>query len=101
MNYRVSVTDPHATPAQRQAAALRFGQALEASLGDAALVAAVYLAYQRIAARYGHDADPTALSDAERTVWEQWQAAEHAAMVAAFGPLRYLDDAQYSLHIGD
>jgi hypothetical protein len=39
------------------------------------------------------------LSDAEREVVEQWQAAESAAMTAALGPHRYLDDAWFEIRL--
>ena len=41
----------------------------------------------------------TALSDAEREVVEQWQAAESAAMVAAFGPHRYLEEGRFEIGV--
>ena len=40
-----------------------------------------------------------ALTAAERTVFEQWQAAEAAAMTAAFGPHRYLDEARFEIRV--
>jgi hypothetical protein len=55
--------------------------------------------YLRIVAVHGESPDVTALSDAEREVVEQWQAAESAAMTAALGPNRYLDDARFEIGI--
>ena len=60
-------------------------------------VAPVYTAYLRIVGAYGETPDPDTLSDAERAVFEQWQAAETAAVAAAFGPNRYMGDAMYEI----
>lgn len=81
----------------RRAVDKRFRDALEAKLGDAALVAPVYRAYQRIVATYGETPDPDSLGEAERAIFEQWQAAETAAVAAAFGPNRYMGDAMYEI----
>ena len=40
-----------------------------------------------------------AMVDAEREVFESWQAAETAAMIAAFGTHRYLDEGGFELTI--
>lgn len=85
------------TPAQRQAAERLFRKALEATLGDAALVAPVYSAYQAIVARYGDTPDVEALTVEERTVLEHWQLAETAAIEAVFGPHRHLDEGGYQI----
>jgi hypothetical protein len=77
----------------------RFRHALEAALGDAALVAPVYRAYLRIVAAYGETPDPDSLGDAERVLFEQWQAAETVAVAAAFGPNRTMGDAMYEIRI--
>ena len=37
--------------------------------------------------------------DAEREVFESWQAAETSAMIAAFGTHRYLDEGGFELTI--
>ena len=86
-----------ASPAQHRLAEQRFRQALEQTLGDGALVAPVYTAYLRIVGSYGETPDPDSLSDAERQIFEQWQAAELAAVAAAFGPNRYMGDAMYEI----
>ncbi|APW37861.1 hypothetical protein RD110_12175 [Rhodoferax koreense] len=86
-----------ASPLQRREAEQRFRQALEEGLGDAALVAPIYRAYLRIVAMHGDDPAPEALSDAEREILTQWQAAESAAVTAAFGPNRYLDQARFEI----
>ena len=83
--------------AERLAAEQRFRQALDSALGDAALVLPVLAAWQRIVASHGDCPDPAALTDAERDIATCWQAAEAAAMTAAFGPHRYLDDARFDI----
>ena len=82
---------------QRREAEQRFRRALEAALGDASLVAPVYSAYLRIVAAYGEAPSPDSLTDAERAIFDQWQAAETAAVAAAFGPNRYMGDAMYEI----
>ena len=62
-------------------------------------MAPTYSVYLRIVATYGESPDVTALSDAEREVVEQWQAAESAAMVAAFGPHRYLEEGRFEIGV--
>lgn len=98
MTYTVKlfVTDD-SPPVQREAAERRFRQALEASLGDADLVAPVYTAYLAIAAQYGDTPDPEALTVEERTVLEYWQLAEADALTAVFGLHRHLDEGGYEL----
>jgi hypothetical protein len=80
-----------------RAAEQRYRTALEATLGDAALVAPVYGAYLKIVAAYGDAPDPEALTDAELEIFHHWQAAESAAITAAFGPHRYLEDAWFEI----
>jgi len=87
------------SPLQRREAEQRFRAALEESLGDAALVAPIYSAYLRIVAVYGDDAASDALSEAEREILTQWQAAESAAVTAAFGPNRYMDQPRFDILI--
>jgi hypothetical protein len=77
----------------------RFRDALEGTLGDESLVAPVYAAYLRIVAAYGEAPAPDALTDAEREIFQQWQAAETAAVAAAFGPNRYMGDAMYEIRV--
>jgi hypothetical protein len=84
---------------QRREAEQRFRGALEDVLGDAALVAPVYSAYLRIVATYGEAPSEDSLSDAERAIFDQWQAAEAAAVAAAFGPNRYMGDAMYEIGV--
>ncbi len=87
------------SPLQRLEAEKRFRHALEESLGDAALVAPIYGAYLRIVAVYGDDPESDALSDAEREILTQWQAAESAAVTAAFGPNRYMDEPRFEIRL--
>jgi hypothetical protein len=85
--------------AQRRDAEQRFRDALEKELGDATLVVPVYRAYLRIVAAYGDSPEPDSLTDAERAIFGQWQAAETAAVAAAFGPNRYMGDAMYEIRL--
>lgn len=97
-DYTVRLYDAEGvSEAQQRAAQKRFRQALEDTLGDAALVLPVYQAYQRIAAAYGDPPDLEALTEAERAIAEQWQAAESAAITAVYGPLRSMGDGMYEL----
>jgi non-ribosomal peptide synthetase component F len=88
-----------ASPSQHREAEQRFRKALEETLGDESLVAPVYTAYLRIVAAYGDAPDLEALTDAERAIFEQWQAAESAAAAAAFGSHRYMGDAMYEITV--
>jgi len=98
MNYTVKLFDAEGESETRhREAVLRFRRALEDTLGDASLVLPVYLAYQRIAAAYGEQPDPEVLTEPEREIVEQWQAAEAAAITAVFGPLRNMGDGMYEL----
>jgi hypothetical protein len=98
MTYRLTLqTGEEASKSDRQAAEQRFRQALEASLGLASLVLPTYQAYLQIVAIYGETPDLDLLPGAEREVLEQWQAAELAAMAAAFGSHRYMDDARFEI----
>lgn len=100
MSYTLTlISGDDAPDAERQAAEQRFRGALDAALGDPSLVALTYGVYLRIAAVHGESPDVTALTDAEREVVEQWQAAETAAMTAAFGPHRYLDEARFEISV--
>ena len=99
MTYSLVLYEPDVSDAQRREAEQRFRRALEETLGDAVLVAPVYRAYQRIVATYGETPDPDSLTDAERAVFDQWQAAETAAVAAAFGPNRYMGDAMYEIRV--
>jgi len=77
----------------------RFRNALDGALGSASLVAPTYKAYLQIVGVYGEAPDLEALSSAEREVFDQWQAAEAAAMTAAFGPHRYMDEARFEIGV--
>ncbi len=98
-NYRVVLRadEDQASPEQRRQAEQRFVRALETELGDAALVLPTYHQYLRLVQQYGDLPDLAALTDAERAVMQAWQAAESAALIAALGPHRYMDDAQFEI----
>jgi hypothetical protein len=98
MSYTLTLTTfEEASDAERQAAEQRFRGALDAALGDASLVAPTYAAFLHIIANHGDSPDVTALTDSEREIVEQWQAAEAAAMTAAFGPHRYLEEPRFEI----
>ncbi len=98
MSYSLKLYDADgASELQHREAEQRFRQALDDTLGDASLVGPVYTAYLRIVGVYGETPDPEGLSEAERAIFEQWQAAETAAVAAAFGPHRYMGDAMYEI----
>ena len=99
MTYSVILYEADVTDAQRSDAERRFRDALEEALGDATLVAPVYRAYLRIVGTYGDAPDPDSLTEAERAIFDQWQAAETAAVAAAFGPNRYMGDAMYEIRV--
>jgi hypothetical protein len=93
MSYSLKIFVPDDTsPAQRAAAEQRYRDALEASLGDAALVAPVYAAFLAIITEHGESPDTDALNLDQRLVLEQWQLAEAAAMEAVFGPHRHMGE---------
>ena len=98
MSYTLKLyTDEDVSDRERQAAEQRFRAALNDTLGDAGLVLPVYGAYRRMLATYGEAPAPDTLSDAEKQVFDQWQAAESAAVTAAFGPNRYMGEAYFEI----
>jgi hypothetical protein len=99
MTYSLILYEADVTDGERRAAEQRFRWALEETLGDASLVAPVYTAYLRIVGTYGDTPDPDSLTDAERAIFDQWRAAETAAVAAAFGPNRYMGDAMYEIRV--
>ncbi len=99
MAYSLKIYEADTSHDERRGAEQRFRHALEETLGDASLVAPVYTAYLRIVGAYGDAPDPDGLSDAERAIFDQWQAAETAAVAAAFGPNRSMGDAMYELRV--
>jgi hypothetical protein len=99
MTYSLILYEADVSDTERRHAEQRFRRALEETLGDADLVGPVYTAYLRIVGTYGDTPDPESLSDAERAIFEQWQAAETAAVAAAFGPNRYMGDAMYEIRL--
>jgi hypothetical protein len=99
MSYSLVLYEADVSDGERREAEARFKGALEAELGDAALVAPVYRAYLAIVAAHGDDPSPDSLTDAERAIFDQWRAAETAAVAAAFGPNRYMGDAMYEIRL--
>ena len=100
MTYSLRLYVPdETTPEQRRAAEQLFRETLEAALGDGALVAPVYAAYQGIVAQHGETPDPEALSSEQRLVLENWQLAESAALQAVFGTHRHLDEGGYEISL--
>ncbi|MBI2768545.1 MAG: hypothetical protein HYX47_02880 [Burkholderiales bacterium] len=97
MPYSLRLFDADASDAQRAAAEKLFRGALDEALGHESMVLPVYNAYLRIVATYGEAPDTELLSDAEREIFTQWQAAEAAALAATFGPHRYMGDAMYEI----
>jgi hypothetical protein len=99
--YRVVLRadEDESSPEQRRQAEQRYARALEAELGDAALVVPMYHQYLRLVQQYGDLPDLAALTDAEREVMLAWQGAESAALIAALGPHRYMGDAQFEIVI--
>ena len=98
MSYRVRLyAFEDASEHEVRAAEERFRKALEAELGDAALVLPVYAAYARLVATYGDSPAEDALSPEELQIFTQWQAAEAAALTAALGPDRHMGEAQFEI----
>ncbi len=89
-----------ATDQERRDAEKRFRKALDETLGDASLVAPVYAAYLKLVAIYGDAPAQDVLSPDELAIFGQWQAAESAALMAAFGPNRYMGEAQFEIGSG-
>jgi hypothetical protein len=57
----------------------------------------VYSAYRQMVTIYGEAPAPDLLTEAQQQVFDQWQAAEQAAVTAAFGPHRYMGDAHFEI----
>lgn len=83
--------------AERKLAERRFREAIEEALGDANLVLPCYHAYLKIFQLYGDRPRPWPVTPAEQLLADQWEAAELAAIQAAFGINRYLGDADFEL----
>ncbi|WP_317204306.1 hypothetical protein [Janthinobacterium sp.] len=95
----VMVGAEEASKVQKDAAVQRFVAALQEALGGPELVAPVYRAYMQLRAVYGETPDLEKLTDAQRMIFEQWQVAETAAVVAALGPHRYLEEPQFEISL--
>lgn len=102
MSFRVKLyAFEDASDSERRSAERRFGQTLQAQLGDASLVVPVYRAYQRLVAIHGEQPHADALTAEELEIITQWQAAESAALSAALGPHRYMGDAEFVIEPQD
>ena len=98
MSYTLRLQDfEEASLQDRRDAERRFRQALEAELGDPSMVAPVYTMYLRLLAAYGEAPAEGALTEAQLEVFNRWQAAESAAVTAAFGPNRYMGEARFEI----
>ena len=82
---------------EKRQAERRFCKALNEALGDASLVLPVYAVYRRLVALHGDTPSADALSTEELELFNQWQAAESAALTAALGPHRYMGDAEFDI----
>ncbi|HAJ12664.1 MAG: hypothetical protein WCZ20_04570 [Hydrogenophaga sp.] len=97
-HYRVRLHTPDGGSAStRQQAERAFARALDASLGDPAMVLPVYHAVQRIRVMHGDPPDSEALGNDERMLYEHWLQAESAALEAVWGPHRHLDEGGYEI----
>jgi hypothetical protein len=82
---------------EKRAAEQRFCTALNDALGDASLVLPVYSMYRKLLAVYGESPSADVLSTEELEIFNQWQAAESAALTAALGPHRYMGEAGFDI----
>ena len=82
---------------EKRAAEQRFCMALNEALGDASLVLPVYSMYRKLVAVYGESPSADVLSTEELEIFNQWQAAESAALTAALGPHRYMGEAEFDI----
>ena len=82
---------------EKRAAEKRFCAALNEALGDASLVLPVYSMYRKLVAVYGESPSADVLSTEELEIFNQWQAAESAALTAALGPHRYMGEAEFDI----
>ncbi len=101
MHYSVRIFhSDDVSEAERLQAVQRIRTALDTCLGDASLVLPVYRAYQRLLHSHGEQARPWDLAPSEQLLADQWEAAELAAIQAAFGAERYMGDAQFEIQGG-
>ncbi len=82
---------------EKRRAEKRFCAALNEALGDASLVLPVYSMYRKLVAVYGESPSADVLSTEELEIFNQWQAAESAALTAALGPHRYMGEAEFDI----
>lgn len=98
MDYTLKLYVPDDTsPAERAEAHRLFREALEMSVGGAALVWPLFDMHRAIVQQYGEAPDDDDLNSQQRLVFDAWQAAEAAALEAVFGPYRNLDEGGYEI----
>ena len=98
MTYSLKIfTADDVTSGERELAIKRFRAALDEVLGSELFVLPTYRAYSRLLLAHSDAERPWPISTDEQTVVDQWEAAELAATVAAFGVNRYLGDADFEL----
>ena len=98
MDYTLKIYVPDETsPAERAAAHRLFRETLEMSLGGAAMVWPLFDVHRAIVQQYGETPDEDDLNAQQRLIFDAWQAAEAAALVAVFGPYRNLDEGGYEI----
>ena len=98
MTYSLKIfTADDVTSLERELAIKRFRAALDEAVGSAAMVLPIYRVYTRLLLAHGDAERPWPISSDEQTVVDQWETAELAATVAAFGVNRYLGDADFEL----
>ncbi|MEZ5700969.1 MAG: hypothetical protein R3E42_01795 [Burkholderiaceae bacterium] len=98
MDYTLKLYVPDdVSDAQRAAAHRLFREALEMSLGGAAMVWPMYEMHRALVQQYGDAPDDDDLNAQQRLVFDAWQQAEAAALEAVFGPYRNLDEGGYEI----
>ena len=85
------------SPAEQAAAQKLFKDALELSLGGAALVWPLFEMHRAIVQQYGEAPDEDDLNGQQRLVFDAWEAAQTAALTAVFGPHRHLDEGGFEI----
>ena len=98
MNYTLKLYVPDdVSDAQRVEAHRLFREALEMSLGGAAMVWPMYDMHRAMVLQYGEAPDDDDLNAQQRLVFDAWRQAEAAALEAVFGPYRNLDEGGYEI----
>lgn len=98
MAYTLKIFTPDdVSKTERADAERRFRSALDNALGSEELVLPVYEAYLRLFQSYGDSERPWPVTTEEQLLADQWEAAELAAIRAAFGTERYMGDAEFEI----